>query len=78
MIVSNEEVLTQRLSELKDALLKQNYPQTVIESGPQRAINVKQSELRRVRQRSEDRVITFVPKFNPPKIQNCSVPYDKI
>ena len=48
MIVSDEEALTRRLSELRDALLKQNYPQGVIESGIQRAINLNQSELRRV------------------------------
>ena len=48
MRVSDEEVLTRRLSELKDALLKQNYPQGVIESGIQMAINLNQSELRMV------------------------------
>ena len=60
MIVSDEEALTRRLSELRDALLKQNYPQGVIESGIRRAINLNQSELRRVRLRLEDRVVTFV------------------
>ena len=65
MIVSDEEVLTRRLSELKDALLKQNYPQGVIEFGIQRAINLNQSELRRMRQRLEDRVFTFISTFNP-------------
>ena len=44
MIVSDEEVLTRRLSKLKDALLKQNYPQGVTESGIQKAINLNQSE----------------------------------
>ena len=65
MIVSDEEVLTRRLSELKDALLKQNYPQGVIESGIQRAIDLNQSALRKVRQRSEDSVVTLVSTFNP-------------
>ena len=57
--------LTRRLSELKDALLKQNCSQGVIESGIQRAIDLEQSEMRRVRQRSEDSVVTLVSTFNP-------------
>ena len=72
MIVSDEEVLTRRLSELKGALLKQNYPQGVIDSGIQRAINLNQSELRRLRKRLEERVVTFVSRFNPKNSELCN------
>ena len=71
--------LTRRLSELKDALLKQNCSQGVIESGIQRAIDLEQSEMRRVRQRSEDSVVTLVSTFNPKKsriIQCHTAKYD--
>ena len=51
--------------ELKHTLLKQKYPENVIDAGIQRALNLNRSELRQVRQNPEDNVVTYVSTFNP-------------
>lgn len=65
MIISNDEIVLQRMSDLKQALLKQKYPESVIDAGFQRALNLNKSELRRVRQNPEENVVTYVSTFNP-------------
>ena len=70
MIISSDEKIPQRMLELKHTLLKQKYPENVINAGIQRALNLNRSELRQVRQNPEDNVVTYVSTFNP-KIRNC-------
>ena len=65
MIISNDEVVPQRMSELKHCLLKQNYPENVIDAGIQRALNLDKAELRQVRQNPDENVETYVSTFNP-------------
>ena len=65
MIISSDEKIPQRMLELKHTLLKQKYPENVIDAGIQRALNLNRSELRQVRQNPEDNVVTYVSTFNP-------------
>ena len=51
--------------ELKHTLLKQKYPENVIDAGIQRALNLNMSGLRQMRQNLEDNVVTYVSTFNP-------------
>ena len=55
--------------ELKHTLLKQKYPENVIDAGIQRALNLKRSQLRQVRQNPEDNVVTYVSTFNPKNLE---------
>ena len=65
MIISSDEKIPQRMLELKYTLLKQKYPENVIDAGIQRAMNLNRSELRQVRQNPENNVVTYVSTFNP-------------
>ena len=49
MIISSDEKIPQRMLELKHTLLKQKYPENVIDAGIQRALNLNRSELRQGR-----------------------------
>ena len=60
MIISSDEKVPQRMVELKHTLLKQKYPENVIDAGIQRALNLDRSELRQVRQNPEDDIVTYV------------------
>ena len=40
MVISSDEKVPQRMLELKHALLKQKYPENVIDAGIQRALNL--------------------------------------
>ena len=51
--------------ELKHTLLKQKYPENVIDAGNQRALILNRSELRQVRQNPKDNVVKYVSTFNP-------------
>ena len=51
--------------ELKHTLLKQKYPENVIDAGIQRALNLNRSKLRQVRKNLKDNVVTYVSTFNP-------------
>ena len=55
----------QIIVELKHTLLKQKYPENVIDVGIQTALNLNRSELRQVMQNPEANVVTYVSKFNP-------------
>lgn len=77
MIISEDQSLTQRMSELKDVPLKQKYPQSIIESGIQRAMNLEKSKSRPVRYRSQENVVIFVSTFKP-KNPELLKSYDKI
>lgn len=77
MIISEDQSLTQRMSELKDVPLKQKYPQSIIESGIQRAMNLEKSKSRPVRYRSQENVVIFVSTFKP-KHPELLKSYDKI
>lgn len=65
MIISDDTVLHKRISELKDVLLSQHYPIFVIENGIERALQLNRADLRRVQQKSDENIVTFVSTFNP-------------
>ena len=48
MIISSDEKVPQRMFKLKHTLLKQKYPENIINAGVQRAFNLNRSELRQV------------------------------
>ena len=65
MITSDYAVLLKRISELRHALMSQNYPRQVTTNGIKRALNLNRSELRTVKQKSDENIVTFVSTFNP-------------
>ena len=64
-IVSNENTLHTRMNELKTALTHQKYPRRIIENGIEEAMSINKSELRLVREKPKDSIITYVSTFNP-------------
>ena len=64
-IVSNTQTRDQRLDELRSILRKRRYPNTLIDTGIQKAKQMSTQELRRVRSKNEERVIPYVSTFNP-------------
>ena len=64
-IVTNENALQVRLNELRLALKHQNYPVNVIEKGIDKAMKFRKQELRLVREKADNDVITYASTFNP-------------
>ena len=71
-IISEQNVLINRMKELKMFLLKQNYPESLIDGGIEKAMNLEKSTLRTVKDRTEDQVMPYVSTHNPknPEIYN--------
>ena len=75
-IVENNKIKQNRLKDLYEILQNQAYPENLISSGIQRALEIPQNELRKVKEKSNDKIIAFVTTFNPnnqniyPTIQN--------
>ncbi|MEW8548313.1 MAG: GIY-YIG nuclease family protein, partial [Candidatus Thiodiazotropha sp.] len=61
----NENTCQIRMNELRSALTRQKYPINVIEKGIEKAMKIRKEELRIVRQKNDDNIITFVSTFNP-------------
>ena len=59
-IVTNEEILRIRMNELRLALKQQNYPLNVIEKGIDKAMKLRKEELRIVREKTNDNIITYM------------------
>ena len=53
------------MNELKTALTHQKYPRRIIENGIEKAMSINKSELRLVREKPNDSIITYVSTFNP-------------
>ena len=64
-IVTNEDTLQVRLNELSLAFKHQNYPVNVIVKGIDKAMKLRKQELRIVREKPDNDIITYVSKFNP-------------
>ena len=71
-IISEQNVLINRMKELKMFLLKQNYPENLIDGGIEKAMNLEKSTLRTVKDKTEDQVMPYVSTHNPknPEIYN--------
>ena len=64
-IISEQHTLKIRMNELKSFLLKQKYPEMLIESGINRAINLDHNALRNVSEQTYEPVINYVSTHNP-------------
>ena len=64
-IVSNDNKRQQRLDELKEILKEQQYPQSIINTGIEKAKNLTIQELRTVKTKTDENIIPFVSTFNP-------------
>ena len=53
------------MNELRLALKQQNYPVNMIEKGIDKAMKLRKEELRIVREKTNDNIITYVSPFNP-------------
>ena len=64
-IISEENVLINRMTELKSFLLKQNYPERLIDGGIAKAMNLDNNTLRTIKNKTDDKVIPYVSTHNP-------------
>ena len=64
-IITDEPLRDKRLSELKDSLVKCNYPSQLITQGINRAKQLDKFTLRTPRQKQETDTITYIETFNP-------------
>ena len=71
-IISEEQVLEIRMKELRSFLVKQKYPENIINMRIDRAMNLDRTLLRQVSQKTEEPVIIYVSTHNPrnPEIFN--------
>ena len=81
-IVSENEQQKKRLAELREFLKKQDYPESLIDNGIQRAI-LKGPITGDSTRKTDDRVIPFVSTFNPnnsnvmPFVRDCETLFNK-
>ena len=64
-IVENTKIKSVKLSELKDVLKKQRYPEKIIDNGIKKACNIPIDVLRSEKKKSETLILPFVSTFNP-------------
>ena len=64
-IVSDEQILTKRIDELKTYLKAQNYPLSLIETGTKAALRLNKKSLRKVKDKPKGNRIPFVNTHNP-------------
>ena len=65
MIVENQNQKQKKLNELQSTLQKQKYPKNLIENGIERALQIPQTDLRKPKARSNEKVLAFTTTFNP-------------
>ena len=53
------------MTELKSFLLKQNYPENLIDGGIAKAMNLDKNTLRTIKNKTDDKVIPYVSTHNP-------------
>ncbi|CAH3178618.1 unnamed protein product, partial [Porites evermanni] len=66
MIVENQDIRKRRLDDLKQILLRKQYPAEIIDYGVNKALTLTTEELRRVReQATENNLLCLVTTYNP-------------
>ena len=60
MIVENQAIRKRRLDDLKQILLRKQYPAEIIDYGVNKALTLTTEELRRVRESKLPKIISFV------------------
>ena len=69
MIVENQDVRKRRLDDLKQILLRKQYPAEIIDYGVNKALTLTTEELRRVgEQTTENNLLCLVTTYNPNKV----------
>ena len=64
-IVENNEIKQKRLEELQQILTSQHYPKGLINEGISKANRIPRNQLRQVKQKANDKKITFISTHNP-------------
>ena len=64
-IVSEEQVLQRRMKEIKSFLIKQHYPEQIIEHGLQKAMSLDKNVLRTVTTKGKQNMVPYVLTHNP-------------
>ena len=77
-IISEEKVLAKRIRELKPFLIKQNYPEQIIEHGLQKAMSLDRTLLRTVKAKLEENIVPYVSTYNPRDAETFQVIMDNI
>jgi len=57
--------LKQRLRELANILIKQQYPKKVIQTGLKKALELPRHQLLSVKEKSHDQILPFISTRNP-------------
>ena len=60
MIVENQDIRKRRLDDLRQILLRKQYPAEIIDYGVNKALTLTTEELRRVRESKLPKIISFV------------------
>ena len=60
MIVENQDIRKRRLDDLKQILLRKQYPAEIIDYGVNKALTLTTEELRRVRESKLPKITSFV------------------
>ena len=64
-IVSERQVLQRRVQKLKSFLIKQHYPEQIIEHGLQKAMSLDKNVLRTVTTKGKENIVPYVSTYNP-------------
>ena len=72
-IVAEEQVLQKRMLELKSFLIKQHYPEQIIEHGLQKAMPLDKNVLRTVTTKGKENIVPYVSTYNPRDPERFSV-----
>ncbi len=70
-IISDDNTLNKRLSELNSYLKKQNYPSNIITTGIEKVMQLNRNTLLTTEVRTNNNVIPFISTFHPVRVLAC-------
>ena len=65
MIAEKDSLKETKLKELETLLLEQHYPQRIIKEGINKALEIRQNELRNVKEKEKNKILPFILTFHP-------------
>ena len=65
MIIEKDDIKELKLAEINKVLINLGYPKEVVQNGINRAKEIPQSKLREIKERGNERILTFVSTNNP-------------
>lgn len=74
MIVENQDIRERRLDDLKQILLRKQYPAEIIDYGVNKALTLTTEELRRVREQATENNLLCLVRNNLQSQQSASIP----